>query len=266
MALTMNASPQGVAATLLLNTTITAENADTFEHTKQLFSEAIPDAGIDIPGIISIGAILQFDVGVTVTFTGSATFQAGLSASLPDSAKVVADVKSPGNSQATGFDTASLEPMFNVQALAASIDVTAFARPQLVFGINLHHLGHAEATVSVQLPSISAKLEAKFSKRLRNPNISLNKADNQTTDEAGACPGDPDKSQTGAELSSDVGVEVEVGSSATFGSLELPSLSKTVFEISNPLFSKCYAIDTPAHFPDNSSVTPPLEFTTMLSI
>lgn len=105
-----------------------------------------------MPGIFKLGAIISYDVGISTSFAGTATFQAGLSASLPDTAKVIADVSTPDQSSATGFDDTSVVPIFAVQAMSASVTVAAFTQPKLFFGIELTDIGQFDVNINVKLP------------------------------------------------------------------------------------------------------------------
>lgn len=117
-----------------------------------------------MPGIFNLGAFITYEVGISATFAGTATFQSGLSASLPDTAKLIADISAPDQSSATGFDSVSIKPIFDVQVLSASVTVAAFTQPKLAFGIELSRNGRFEVNVNVKLPIVSATLEAAFSK------------------------------------------------------------------------------------------------------
>ena len=113
---------------------------------------------------MNLGAFVTYEVGISATFAGTATFQSGLSASLPDTAKLIADISAPDQSSARGFDGVSIKPIFDVQALSASVTVSAFTQPKLAFGIELTKVGRFEVNVNVKLPIVSATLEAAFSK------------------------------------------------------------------------------------------------------
>ena len=153
-----------MAATLEIGTSITVKDSpDSLQFTKELFSAPIPDAGISVPGIFKLGAIISYEVGVTTSFAGSAEFKFGLSASLPDTAKVVADINDPGQSSATGFDAANIAPIFDVGALSAQVTVAAFTQPKLFFGIELTKVGKFDVNLALKLPIVSATLKAAFS-------------------------------------------------------------------------------------------------------
>ena len=179
--LTLDASPQDVAATLELGTTVTAKvSPDSLNYTKELFSAPIPDAGIEVPGIFKLGAVVSYEVGITTTFEGSATFQYGLSANLPNTAKVTADIITPDKSSATGFDGANVNPKFDVKALSASVTVAAFTQPKLFFGIELTKIGKVDVNINVKLPIVSATLTAAYSKCVETSRLHPAKNGSQT--------------------------------------------------------------------------------------
>ena len=163
--LTLDASPQSVLAKLELEATLTASDTpEALTFTKELFAFGIPDAGIAVAGIFSLGATLKYDVGVSSTFKGQGVFDFGLQAGLPDTAKLTADVSSPGDSSATGFDGFSVTPIFDVKSLSASVTVAAFSQPKLSFGIDITKIGHLDVAINVELPKVSATLTAEFGK------------------------------------------------------------------------------------------------------
>lgn len=175
--LTLDASPQGLAATLELGASITAkESPDSLQFSKELFSAPIPDAGIELPGIFKLGAFVSYEVGVDITFAGTAAFQFGLSAGLPDTAKVMANIKTPDKSSATGFNP-SFNPIFDVQSLSESVTVAAFTQPKLSFNIELTKIARFDVHVNVKLPEVSATLTAGFGECLDVPERKISVTD-----------------------------------------------------------------------------------------
>lgn len=161
--LTVDASPQSVVAKLELEATVSASDSpEVLSYEKELFSAGIPDAGIAVTGIFSIGATIKYDVGVSSTFKGEGVFDFGLEAGLPDAAKLTADVSNPGASSATGFDGVSVKPIFDVKSLSASVTVAAFSKPKLSFGIDITKIGHLDIAINVELPKVSATLTAQI--------------------------------------------------------------------------------------------------------
>lgn len=111
--LILTASPDTLSATLELEATMTATyGSNSLGYTKDLVSIGVPGLGISIPEIINIGATLTYSVGGDCSFSGSATVDFGLQATIPDSAQIVADYENQGASTATGFSGGQLTPIF----------------------------------------------------------------------------------------------------------------------------------------------------------
>ena len=162
----MTASPQDFQAELELEVNITAtESPKALQFQQQLFKAAIPGAGISIPEIdFSIGATVSYSVGGTASFNGTASVDFGLSAGLPDSAQLVADLKNPDSSSATGFSGGKLTPLFNVNEMSAAVTLGAYSLPMISFGVLLLKIGKADVDVSVKLPEVDVTLTAEYGK------------------------------------------------------------------------------------------------------
>ena len=161
----MTASPQNFQAELELEVNITAnESPKALQYQKQLFSFPIPDAGISIPGIFTLGATVSYSVGGTASFQGTASADFGLSAALPNSAQLVADIKNPDSSSATGFSGGNLTPLFNVNEMSAAVTLGAYSLPMISFGVSLVEIGSASVDVSVKLPEVDVTLTAEYGK------------------------------------------------------------------------------------------------------
>ena len=162
--LTLSAAPSNFKAKLKLEATVTAEkspvslNPDPIE----LFRFPIPGVGIAINGIFSLGATVSYAVGTSATFAGTATVDFGLEASLPDGAKVSADIMDPDQSSATGWGGSRLDPVFKVTKIEASIKLSAYSQPKVEFGIKLDNVGDVEVVVGMKLPEISSTLAAEY--------------------------------------------------------------------------------------------------------
>ena len=162
---TLAASPQDFVAKLQLDTTITAPlgSPDSLQKTIELFKAPIPNAGIVVPRIFSLGAIVSYEVGVSTSFSGTASMTFGLTASMPNTAAVVADIRHPSQSAATGFNGSVFDPNFDLKALTASVTVAAFAQPKLSFEVDITKVGHLGIAVGVKSPVISATLTGGYS-------------------------------------------------------------------------------------------------------
>ncbi|KAL8728281.1 MAG: hypothetical protein Q9166_005522 [cf. Caloplaca sp. 2 TL-2023] len=247
---TLAGSPQDFAAKLEFETTITAPlgSLDALQYNKTLFSAPIPNAGISVTGIFSLGAIVSYEIGVSTSFSGSASMTFGLSASLPNTAMAIADVRHPSQSAATGFDGGQIDPSFNLTALSASVSVAAFAQPKLSFGIDITKVGHLEIALGVKSPVVGATLTGGYN-------------------ESGLCSTEPGASKTGVELSSEVALEVNLELDAQLGEdIEAPSLALNLFRISHPLLDKCFPLSLPGFSPvpgNTNSTLPPYLNTTL---
>ena len=234
--LTLAASPSGLNAELELGTTITKSvNPSPLSYSKTLFTVPIPDAGIAISKIFTLGATISYDVGVTASFTGSASVKYGLSASIPDSAKITADLVNHDNSAATGFDGFQVTPLFDVTGLSAGVTLTAYSQPTLSFGIDILKIGKLDAEFPIKLPEVSATLTGGYSA-------------------AGFCSSGTTK--TGVNLTSTIGVEVDFELDAGFLGDD-KNFTKKLWGADKPLFSKCFPLDIPGLGPASSSVSAP---------
>lgn len=233
----MKGSPQGLQAALQLEATITSsDEPDSLQYKKELFSFPIPDAGIEVEGIFKLGATLSYDVGISSTFSGSATVDFGLEAGMPDSAQVTADIQNPGSSSATGWSGGSLTPLFDIKKESASVKLAAFSQPKLAFGIELIEVGNFEVALAVKLPEVSVTLTAAY-------------------DEGGVCGAGSLK--TGIKLDSEVDIEVDLEIDAEFGDGQdtaNSTWSQTLYSYSIPLRSLCFPLDIPG-LNSSSSVT-----------
>ena len=136
--------------------------SDSLKYKHDLFTGSIPGTGISIPGIMNIGPTLTYSVGGNCSFSGSATVDFGLQATIPDSARIVADYGNRGASTATGFSGGELTPIFGVPNASVSVTLTAFSQLTIDFGVDLTDLGTVGVSLIVKLPEVSATLTAKL--------------------------------------------------------------------------------------------------------
>lgn len=221
-------------AELELQATVSASySPPSLQYEKQLLSAPIPGAGISVTGIFSIGAVLSYNIGVKSTIQGNATVDFGLSASIPNSAQLTADVKNPDLSSATGWSGGTVTPSFNVKDISASITLGAYSKPKLSFGVSLVKIGTADVDISVKLPEVDATLTAAY-----NP--------------AGVCSGST--SITGITFASSYDIEVDLDIDAKLGSLTSPTWTKKLFNITNPIASQCFPINIPGLQPSKTAI------------
>jgi len=222
--LTLTGTPSGLAAQLELGSTITGGlHPDTLSYSKTLFSVPIPDAGIAVAGIFSLGAIISYDVGVSAAFSGSATVKYGLSASIPNNAKLVANLVTPSSSSATGFEGFQVTPVFDVTTLSAGVTLSAFSQPKLSFGLEITGIAKFDAAFAVKLPEVTATLTGGFNS-------------------AGLCA--PGASKTGVNVSSSIGVEVDFDLNADLGGFK-HDFTQKLFGTTHSLGAKCIPVSIP---------------------
>ena len=226
--LTLTGGPRNFQAALEMEATITDTSAPkSLQYTKELFSFPIPDAGIEIEGIFKIGAILSYEVGTSFSFSGSATVDFGIQASLPDTAQVVADINDPDSSSATGWSSGTLTPTFDITKESASLKLAAFSQPKLAFGIELTDVGKFDVALTLKLPEISSTFSAEY-------------------DAEGVCEGSDVK--TGVKLENSMSVELGLEIEANLGGDEessKPKWSHKLWGEEKPLGELCFPIVIP---------------------
>ena len=126
-----------------------------------LLHTALPDAGISIKDVIDLGVTLDYSVGGDCTFSGSAVVDFGVNASVPDTAVIVMGYEN-GTSQATGFESSTLTPIFDIDNASASVTLSAWSQPKILFGIDLHQVGRLDMAVTMKLPELTAKMTAVY--------------------------------------------------------------------------------------------------------
>ncbi|KAL8984678.1 MAG: hypothetical protein Q9177_004633 [Variospora cf. flavescens] len=233
--LTLAGSPQGIAAKMDIATKITAPySPDQLGYSKELFSAPIPEAGISVTGIFSLGAVVSYEVGVSTTFSGSASMNFGLTASLPDTAVVIADGLDRSASTATGFEGAVFDPHFNLTALSAGVTFAAFSQAKLTFGVDITKVGKLEVGMGLKLPAVEAIVKEAY-------------------DEAGLC--SPGTSKTGAQINTNVFVAVDLIANAELGEDHdsTPTFGLRLFKSALPISSSCFPIDIPGLTADSTA-------------
>ncbi|KAL8722267.1 MAG: hypothetical protein Q9225_001214 [Loekoesia sp. 1 TL-2023] len=226
--LTLSAAPSNFKAKLELEATVTSSKEPaSLQSSKELFSAPIPGAGISVTGIFKLGATVSYEVGTSVTFAGKATADFGLQASLPNGAKVVADINNPSSSSATGWQGSSLKPIFEITELSASLTLAAFSQPKIAFGVELVKVGKIDIAVTMKLPEISSTIST-------------------TYDPKGVCDQSAGSSKTGVKLENKTVESLSLAIDADLGDDNTkPSWSKTLLDFSQPLSDKCIPLNIP---------------------
>ena len=235
--LTLQATPQGFNAQLGLEATVTASTS--IGSQKTLFSAPIPDAGISVSGLFTLGASVEWNVGFNAAFSGTGKFDFGVKANLPDSAKAILNIVGDTESSATGFQGA-VDPYFDVKEITASAKLDVFTEPRILFGIKITKVGKADVAIGVKLPELTATLTAGYKSE-------------------GFCPNDAKHTTTGVDLTLTAGIAVNAEVDAAWGAdadNKLPKWSKTLF---NPTWTlpqhPCFPIAIPGLGSKISSVT-----------
>ncbi|KAI4199072.1 MAG: hypothetical protein LQ348_001939 [Seirophora lacunosa] len=236
--LTLQAAPQSFKAVMQLQAVVTATASPApLQESKELFAAGIPGAGIAVPGIFKLGVSVSYEVGTSATFAGSATVDFGLEASLPNNAKVIADITNPSSSSATGWQGTSFKPNLEVTKLSASLTLAAFSKPKLSFGIELVKVGQVDVGLTMKLPEISSALSAEY-------------------DANGLCSQSSGASKTGVKIenkaveSLDLEINVDLGADNP-----KPSWSKSLLEFTQPLGNECFPLQIPGLGPSDGTPT-----------
>ena len=154
--------PSSVQAALQLEATASAtRGVGSHPIILNLLHTAVPDAGISISHIIDLGVILDYSVGVDCSFSGSAVVDFGVNASVPDTAVIIMGYEN-GTSQATGFNSSLLTPIFEIDNASASVTLIAWSQPKILFEIDLHHVGQLDMAITMKLPELTAKITAVY--------------------------------------------------------------------------------------------------------
>ena len=224
--LTLDASPiNGFKTAVDLKTTFKGDvTPKGLGYTKAVVPPtAIPDVGVEVPGLFTLGAQVAFDVGFTTKFAGEATFAFGLDSTIAPGAKASIDITNQGQSTAVGFQPKT-QPHASVDELSASASFTVFAQPKLILGLKGKGLD-LDIELDFTVPSFTTTLTAKSA------------AD-------GACPNYPNKK--GASLSFEAGVEVKAKLEAAAGAkadTQRPKWEKSLFSKKFPVsFKPCLPI------------------------
>ena len=148
---------------LRLQAAITA--SDTVESlSKQLeyLAFGLPGAGIAIPGIFSIGATASYSLGAETKVRGRGLLDFGMTAGIPNNARVLTNVRKILESQAINFAGAPITPIFELKSLTGDVSFTAYSLAKISFGVEIAQLGKAQAAVLFKIPVVTTQFTAGF--------------------------------------------------------------------------------------------------------
>lgn len=155
--------PEDIQAEVELKAELAQKSKDVdwakFELT--LFEFPIPGAGIDIPGIFSLGAKFEFNIQGRVLMLGLATIYMGGTLTIDNGASLTMDLVDWENTEATDFN-ANWDS--NLRLGAASISAIALAGPQpaLTLGIDVLESNGLEAKLAFGTPTFNINATAGF--------------------------------------------------------------------------------------------------------
>ena len=172
---TLSLSPKGFNTTMVLQAKMTYtekigkfSDAKKSEDTKDLFSVPVPDLGFEIPKVLKLGLTLSYQIGYSTKVAGSGTVKLGATASLPDNAVAIADLKGAldheDKSTWSGWEGARLEPIFDVTELQATAQFAVFTQIDLAFGIEITKKDKLAAELNLKIPQLSTTFAAGYSK------------------------------------------------------------------------------------------------------
>lgn len=138
-----------------------SKDVDWAKYELTLFEYPIPGAGIDIPGIFSLGAKIAFNIQGRVLMLGTATVYMGGTLTLDNGASLNMDLTDWENTEATDFNA---HWDSDLRLGAASISAIALAGPQpaLTLGIDVLESNGLEATLAFGTPTFNINATAGF--------------------------------------------------------------------------------------------------------
>lgn len=130
-----------------------------FKYSKTVFEGAIPLTGIEIPGILSIGAKVGLIIHGDVKFDGSATVSFGCKTSLPNGGKISLVLIGGGKCGVEGLKLIEAKPDVTFGKGYIDLDATTIPESTITYGIEILGGAGIEAGIKLGLPidlSISA--------------------------------------------------------------------------------------------------------------
>lgn len=164
-AMDLEVSPQDFAAEMTFEVTIDDQDkVETLSNEKTLMDVPVPNAGVVIKEIFSLGLRVQFAAGYVTKVKRGITFRAGISAALPGNPKFVIDAVQLWRNAAEGFEAYTVDPSVDLKSLSGTADISLAAKPKLVFGIDIIDEFKLEIGLIVNLPELKGTATAKYSK------------------------------------------------------------------------------------------------------
>ena len=154
-----------VFAVLRLQAAITASDTiESLSKQTEFLAFGFPGAGIAIPGIFSLGATASYALGAETKIRGRGVLDFGLTAGIPNNARVLTNVRKILESKAIDFAGAPITPIFELKALTGDVSFTAYSLAKIAFGVEIAQLGKAQAAVYLKIPAVTAQFTTGFCK------------------------------------------------------------------------------------------------------
>ena len=148
---------------LRLQAAITAsDKIESLSKQTEFLAFGLPGAGIAIPGIFSLGATASYALGAETKIRGRGVIDFGLTAGIPNNARVLTNARKILESKAIDFFGAPITPIFEVKALTADVSFTAFSLAKIAFGVEIAQIGKAQAAVYFKIPTVTAQFTTGF--------------------------------------------------------------------------------------------------------
>ncbi|KAF3909904.1 hypothetical protein ABW21_db0209532 [Orbilia brochopaga] len=184
----IGAKPKNLHGKLEIETFIRADLPDPgLKWDMNLFELGIP--GLSIPGILTLGPSLQYQVGFQLACSGSGNFSLGVQTTIPNEAQVIGNLLDITSSSAAGFEGSSLQPILMLNEMSARANFYVYAQPVVAFGIKLLTQYGVEAALELKLPYINADIASGYNKN-------------------GYCPDDKQRRVSGAKTTSGANIEL----------------------------------------------------------
>ena len=169
MALTLSLSPQDLSVYGKLSTTFSSKNLDErLGKNFDLVQVGVPGAGITLLGVVSVGLISTYQVGISGTFKGSGSWDTQFEARIPGKSLITVDALRPERSKVEGWNLQVKTPTFSVAKLENEASFSVQSQPKLSFGAQVEKGPKLNVAISIPLPAAEVKLTptSRFSKFL----------------------------------------------------------------------------------------------------
>lgn len=146
---------QDLAAAMTLEVSVEKpEKIDALSKEKSLFTLPVPGAGLAIKDVFRIGLSVELAVAVITKLKSGITIRAGIMAAVPGTSKMALDVYDLNANQVSGFERASVDPVFKIMSLSETADFSIAAKPKLIFGIEIFHVAKFNIAAIMNFPEL----------------------------------------------------------------------------------------------------------------